>query len=50
MVVVERLAVVIGHEDRALQRLEQRAAADVRVGVVDEHAKIGLVARISRMR
>ena len=40
MVVVERLAVVIGHEDRALQRFEQRAAADVRVGVVDEHARI----------
>ena len=78
MVLVERLTVVIRHENRALERLKQRAVADVRVGVVDEHArinvavgvdvqvamqpptyspsfwksiaKIGLVARISRIR
>ena len=37
MVLVEGLAVVVSHEQRALQDLQNAAVVDVGVGVVDEH-------------
>ena len=37
-VVVEGLAVVVGHEEGALEGLQQGHVPDVHVGVVDEHA------------
>ena len=45
-VVVERLRVVIGHEDRGAQRVEQADLADVRVGIVDEHTGIDVAVRV----
>ena len=39
-VVVERLSIMVGHEERGFHRLEQRFLADVRVGIVDEHAGV----------
>ena len=38
MVFVEGLAVVVGHEQRTLQDLQDAAVMDVGIGVVDEHA------------
>ena len=46
-VLVKRLAVVIGHEQRALQRLENGLLADVRIRVVDEHAGIDVAVRVN---
>ena len=42
MVIIKRLAVMIGHEDRALQRFDQRVFADIHVGIVDEHTGIDI--------
>ena len=39
-VVVERLPLVVLHEDRRFQGIEQRRLAYVRVGVVREHARL----------
>ena len=38
MVLVEGLTVVVSHEQRAVQNLQNRLVVDVGVGVVDEHA------------
>src|SRR5699024_1826088 len=39
-VVVERLSVMISHEDRALQSFQQGTFADIGVGVVDEYTRL----------
>ena len=45
-VVVERLAFVVGHEEGRAQRVEQRDLADVRVGVMGEHARLHVSRRV----
>ena len=45
MVAVEGLVVVIGHEQRGAQRLEQRLFADVGIRVVDKSAGLYVAAR-----
>ena len=42
VVVIEGLAVVIGHEQRRGQHLQQGLLPDVGVGVVDEHAGVAV--------
>ena len=39
VVLVERLAIVVRHEERRLQDFEQCFFADVGIGIVDEHAR-----------
>ncbi len=40
MVAVERLSLVVSHEQRALEHLQNGVVMDVRVGEVDEHARL----------
>ena len=40
VIVIERLPIMIGHEDRRLEALQQGLLADIGVGVVDKHAGI----------
>jgi len=46
MVLVEGLAVVVSHEQRAVQDLQNRLVVDVGIGVVDEHAGLGVTGRV----
>ena len=46
MVLVEGLAVVVSHEQRAVQNFQNRLVVDVGVGVVDEHAGLGVTGRV----
>ena len=39
VVLVERLAIVVRHEERRLQDFEQCFFANVEIGIVDEHAR-----------
>lgn len=39
VVLVERLAIVVHHEERRLQDFEQCFFANVGIGIVDEHAR-----------
>ena len=39
VVLVERLAIVVRHEERRLQDFEQCFFANVGIGIVDEHAR-----------
>lgn len=40
VVLVERLAIVVRHEERRLQDFEQCFFANVGIGIVDEHARV----------
>ena len=40
MVLVERLTVMVGHEDRRTQAVDQRLLTDVAVGVVDSFVEV----------
>lgn len=40
VVLVERLAIVVRHEERRLQGFEQCFFANVGIGIVDEHARV----------
>lgn len=42
VVLVERLAIVVRHEERRLQDFEQCFFANVGIGIVDEHARVGV--------
>lgn len=46
MVFVERLAIVVRHEERRLQDFEQCFFANVGIGIADEHARVGAGADI----
>ena len=46
VVLVERLAIVVRHEERRLQDFEQCFFADVGIGIVDEHARVGVAAGV----
>lgn len=46
MVLVEGLAVVVSHEQRAVQDLQNALVMDVGVGVVDEHAGLCVTGRV----
>lgn len=46
MVLVEGLAVVVSHEQRAVQNFQNRLVVDIGVGVVDEHAGLGVTGRV----
>ena len=46
MVLVEGLAVVVSHEQRAVQNLQNRLVVDVSVGVVDEHTGLSITGRV----
>ena len=46
VVVVERLLLVVGHEDGRAQRVQKRHVADVRVRVVGEHTGLHVAGRI----
>ena len=46
VVLVERLAVVVRHEERRLQDFEQCFFADVGIGIADEHARVGVAAGV----
>lgn len=46
MVLVEGLAVVVSHEQRAVQNLQNRLVMDVSVGVVDEHTGLSITGRV----
>ena len=46
VVLVERLAVVVRHEERRLQDFEQCFFANVGIGIVDEHARVGVAAGV----
>ena len=39
-VVVARLIVKVGHEQRALERFKQRVLMDIHIGIVDEYARL----------
>lgn len=42
VVLVERLAIVVRHEERRLQDFEQCFFANVGIGIVDEYARVGV--------
>lgn len=42
VVLVERLAIVVRHEERRLQDFEQCFFANVGIGIVDEHARVDI--------
>ena len=42
VVLVERLAIVVRHEERRLQDFEKCFFANVGIGIVDEHARVGV--------
>lgn len=42
VVLVERLAIVVRHEERRLQDFEQCFFANVGIGIVDEHARVNV--------
>ena len=42
VVLVERLAIVVRHEERRLQDFGQCFFANVGIGIVDEHARVGV--------
>lgn len=42
VVLVERPAIVVRHEERRLQDFEQCFFANVGIGIVDEHARVGV--------
>ena len=42
VVLVERLAIVVRHEERRLQDFEQCFFANVGIGIVDEHVRVGV--------
>ena len=42
MVLVERLAIVVRHEERRLQDFEQCFFANAGIGIVDEYARVGV--------
>ncbi len=42
VVLIERLAIVVRHEERRLQDFEQCFFANVGIGIVDEHARVGV--------
>ena len=46
VVLVERPAIVVRHEERRLQDFEQCFFADVGIGIVDEHARVGVAAGV----
>ena len=46
VVLVERLAIVVRHEERRLQDFEQCFFADVGIGIADEHARVGVAAGV----
>lgn len=46
VVLVERLAIVVRHEERRLQDFEQCFFANVGIGIVDEHARVGVAAGV----
>lgn len=46
MVLVEGLTVVVSHEQRAVQNFQNRLVVDIGVGVVDEHAGLGVTGRV----
>ena len=46
VVFVERLAIVVRHEERRLQDFEQCFFADVGIGIMDEHARVGVAAGV----
>ena len=46
MVLVEGLAVVVSHEQRAVQDLQDALVVDVGVGIVDEHAGLCVAGRV----
>ena len=46
MVFIEGLAVVVSHEERAAENIEDAAVVDVGVGVVDEDARFCIARRI----
>lgn len=46
VVLVERLAIVVRHEERRLQDFEQCFFANVGIEIVDEHARVGVAAGV----
>ena len=46
VVLVERLAIVVRHEERRLQDFGQCFFANVGIGIVDEHARVGAAAGV----
>lgn len=46
VVLVERLAIVVRHEERRLQDFEQCFFANVGIGIVDEYARVGVAAGV----
>lgn len=46
VVLVERLAIVVRHEERRLQNFEQCFFANVGIGIVDEYARVGVAAGV----
>lgn len=46
VVLVERLTIVVRHEERRLQDFEQCFFANVGIGIVDEHARVGVAAGV----
>ena len=46
VILVERLAVVVSHEQRAVQDLQNALVVDVGVGIVDEHAGLCVAGRV----
>lgn len=46
VVLVERPAIAVRHEERRLQDFEQCFFANVGIGIVDEHARVGVAAGV----
>ena len=46
VVFIEGLAVVVGHEERAAENIEDAAVVDVGVGIVDKDARLCIARRI----
>lgn len=46
VVLVERPAIVVRHKERRMQDFEQCFFADVGIGIVDEHARVGVAAGV----
>ena len=45
-ILIERLAVMVGHKEGAFQRVQQTAIVDVHIGIVDEHTRLHITSGV----